>query len=916
MRRVPSAAGTTSNAKIPLLRRKAIHVVAPGVAGAVLVFIALTLVGCGSSTGEVRSTHELIKGVLVADGFDDLSLSANHWVADFSPTTAVQIGTERENGNVFMFLKSTSDSGSEERAVYRTFDLTAARGHRIRLSVRVRTPGTASAVSVKLSVLAPGRPAVYSDSAETQPASSDTWSTKYAVLDVDSAATTGRISLVAHGGGTAWFDDVSVVSLGLTPVAQRVRLSPDVRDRIATTARVLGLVRYFHPSDQSARLDWDAFSVHAIDTVLRTSTSVSMHALLRRLFAPITIGVQFEAKDRPTASTLPRDAKATHLARWYRVGLGSGDADTVYYGFRDGIIAEDQASTYVHTDVALPHPGTCRTAEIRTTIHSTSGTVWLLAMLFQSGQRSKYIREQIVAQKNSLLTVRGEVAADTQDVQVGFFMSGQASIDVGSVSFTCADGQTKTLEPDTAWAFTSVPELFSKSVSHCDKTTCLSVRRGAYDAEFRSERDTAAVDIGSGLQMVMPLAVWTDGKITYPHQPEVELPPPEYTLPDLSVRLASVATIWNTLSSFYPYFRDHNIDWESALSNALSEVAAAGSAEQTHHVLSQLVARLRDGHARVRHPTQLMSGMLPMELRQLGKKIFVVGGLSEYLEAIPPGSELISLDGVAASEIYESKRSVISAATPQALDYLSSLYISLGPIGKLRLVRVRTPIGVEVQRLLPLVSREQYDKRIHGRRPSQGSELSPGIYYVSVADLEPAMLPKLIQSLSSARVVIFDARGYVPNAAFELLSHFVARPIHSPDFRIPVASIHFPTKYQDASWIFRPAVPHVDSRLIVIADARVVSMGETFLELIRDNKLATFVGEPSAGTNGNVTTFAAPGGFEVRFTGMHVTAPDGSTIQGHGIVPDITVHPTLEGIQSGRDEVLEAALALAQPRTP
>jgi C-terminal processing protease CtpA/Prc len=54
----------------------------------------------------------------------------------------------------------------------------------------------------------------------------------------------------------------------------------------------------------------------------------------------------------------------------------------------------------------------------------------------------------------------------------------------------------------------------------------------------------------------------------------------------------------------------------------------------------------------------------------------------------------------------------------------------------------------------------------------------------------------------------------------------------------------------------------------------------------------------------------------VRFTGLHVSAPDGSTIQGHGITPDQIVHPTLEGIRAGRDEILEAAIATAQWLAP
>ena len=43
-------------------------------------------------------------------------------------------------------------------------------------------------------------------------------------------------------------------------------------------------------------------------------------------------------------------------------------------------------------------------------------------------------------------------------------------------------------------------------------------------------------------------------------------------------------------------------------------------------------------------------------------------------------------------------------------------------------------------------------------------------------------------------------------------------------------------------------------------------------------------------------------------TGIGVFYPNGRPTQRVGIVPDLVVHPTVEGIRAGRDEVLEAAL--------
>ena len=47
------------------------------------------------------------------------------------------------------------------------------------------------------------------------------------------------------------------------------------------------------------------------------------------------------------------------------------------------------------------------------------------------------------------------------------------------------------------------------------------------------------------------------------------------------------------------------------------------------------------------------------------------------------------------------------------------------------------------------------------------------------------------------------------------------------------------------------------------------------------------------------------------FTGMRVLNRDDSTHHGIGIVPDVPVERTVEGIRAGRDELLERAVAIA-----
>jgi C-terminal processing protease CtpA/Prc len=70
----------------------------------------------------------------------------------------------------------------------------------------------------------------------------------------------------------------------------------------------------------------------------------------------------------------------------------------------------------------------------------------------------------------------------------------------------------------------------------------------------------------------------------------------------------------------------------------------------------------------------------------------------------------------------------------------------------------------------------------------------------------------------------------------------------------------------------------------------------------------TIIGSTTAGADGNVSEIVLPGGLNTSISGIGVYYPNGKLTQRVGIVPDITVTPTIESIKADRDEVLEKAI--------
>ena len=80
--------------------------------------------------------------------------------------------------------------------------------------------------------------------------------------------------------------------------------------------------------------------------------------------------------------------------------------------------------------------------------------------------------------------------------------------------------------------------------------------------------------------------------------------------------------------------------------------------------------------------------------------------------------------------------------------------------------------------------------------------------------------------------------------------------------------------------------------------------------IVEAYKLGEIVGEPTAGTNGNINPFTLSGGYTIYWTGMKVLKHDGTPHHGVGIRPTVPVSRTIRGVAEGRDEQLERALAV------
>jgi hypothetical protein len=683
---------------------------------------------------------------------------------------------------------------------------------------------------------------------------------------------------------------------------------------VAALARAAALVRYLHPSDQAAALDWDAFLPAAIDRVLRASDPdpAALLAELRAVFAPVAPTAVFSMAGDPPAP-LPPARGATHLARWRRYGPGT---PSPYPSFREGRSSEADVAVSEVITAPLANPGRCRAARVNAVIRrSAVGTVDLVLRAFRPGQDEKVVVWPVTY---SHVVFPSQVPPDTQEIELGVRVDGRASATLESLTLTCAGGPRVAIDPAApGWRRIGPTDLHTWRTARCATGRCATLARNPLDRTFVAERDLLGADLGGGIRLDLPLAVWATAARTLPAVGDPPRAGPSRTPSDPRVlRLASVAAAWGALAVFYPYFQDQRIDWGAALGPALAEAAAARDAAEQRTALRHLLAELHDGHARLLDPSTPKTGILPIAVRRFGDRITVTASADEsqpdeYQSGIAPGSELVAIDGVPARVAYDRAAEQISAPTDGLRAHLAAIDLGAGMEGALRWVRLRSPDGADLERGLPLVSREHHDHAVRLSRPWPGTEVAPGVFYVNFDDLEPETWASELRDLATARALIFDFRGY-STTGLKAVSHLIAHRIDQLTWQIPELPHPGRASYTPVRRSLYPISPRLTAPVVALVDGQSSSVVEATLAMIREHHLGLLVGEPTAGTSGLISgRITIPGGYGIRFTAVRLTDNAGATLHGRGIAPDIVVHPTLDGVRAGRDEIREAGLAAA-----
>jgi len=395
----------------------------------------------------------------------------------------------------------------------------------------------------------------------------------------------------------------------------------------------------------------------------------------------------------------------------------------------------------------------------------------------------------------------------------------------------------------------------------------------------------------------------------------------EQPYPDRAHRLLAAIRIWEVMRYFHAYRELYDDDPDRVLESMLPQFAGARDSLEYALTVSRMVIHLRDSHGFVVNPT-LMSfrgdAPVPVFVRMVeGKPVVVAFGVDSIARAagIRVGDVVVRVDGEPVMDRFQRQLEIIAGSNEAARARNVCWTLLNGPDGSIADLVV---VGVDGRsRTVRLPRSMRFWDDLEDMRKDPILRILPGnIGYADLDRLSKTMVDSMFRLFRDTRGIIFDMRGYPKGTGWSIVPHLTRRQVVGAQFRRPLMvqpAGSMGTIVGEAGFITfeqttpPPAEPLYDRPTVMLINEETQSQAEHAGLLFEAANGTHFVGSPTAGANGDVTNFYVPGGIFIGFSGHDVRHADGSQLQRVGLTPDLLVRPTIAGIRTGRDEVLERA---------
>lgn len=714
---------------------------------------------------------------------------------------------------------------------------------------------------------------------------------------------------------------------------------------IETFARLYGYVRFFHPSEEASKINWNHFAVYGTKQVEKAKNNKELKQTLEKLFLPIAPSLiiyhSHEKKTFSPSSIPPEDTTGMKVITWQHRGVKLSDSPIVYNSIRVNrkhkILVGYGFGNLIQNYNAAPFRG--KEFLFKATVKVPKGSAQLWFRVDRAGGETVFLDNMhdnpIQSHQWKTYEIKGNIDKAAHNIAFGCFLNSSGQMFTDDFQLSIKEKNQWIPVPIINPGFENDPEgktpiyWITKGKGYTFQVTTQTAAKGnkSMMVESKTVKGPARLfqqqpmigehinkELGMGLSCIMPLALYGTPGHTYPTPPgqafenlvnsiNLDTGAKEFNAEDRYVRLANVVITWNVFQHFYPYFDVVKTNWNKVLTHTLEKAQSPQNEKDFLLTLREMLVRLKDCQANVYHPVVKNLARFPFKVEWIENRVVVTVSRDKKFQR---GDIILSVDGISAEKALLKAEKYISGS-PQ---WKRNQSLDLFGFGD-----ENTPARFKVKRnertieITPVRNFKGQVKEFF-RQPIQ--KLKDNIYYVDLDQVKLKEFAAMINKLANARGVIFDARGYVAFKKLNILGYLVDKPIQTPIWHFP--EVIYPDRekinYKDHFEKVSPRAPRIKGKTVFLVHGYTISASETFIGTVEHYHLGEIVGQRTAGTSGNINIFRLPGGYTVFWTGLRVLKQDRSQHHLIGIAPTIPINRTLKGVKQGKDEFLEKAIEL------
>ena len=389
--------------------------------------------------------------------------------------------------------------------------------------------------------------------------------------------------------------------------------------------------------------------------------------------------------------------------------------------------------------------------------------------------------------------------------------------------------------------------------------------------------------------------------------------------PDAGFRLLTLYRFWNMIEYYFPYKHLTDKGWDKILGeNILNFINAKNELEYEIATL-KLIGSVQDTHANLwEGNAHIMKWkgkyFAPVHLGFVENQLTVLDYYNPELKnetGLEVGDVITEINGKEVKDILNSKLKYYPASNypTQLRDIAPDMLRSSDSVITIKYQHK----DLKRSKSIKLYEREKLDIYQWYRKDDidySYTLLEDNIGYITLKNIKEGDIPKIKKELIGAKGIIIDIRNYPSFFVPFALGEFFVDDL-TPFVRFTIANPKTPGEFlMSEPLTIYPATKTFKGKLIVLVNELSQSQAEYTAMAFKSAPNSTIIGSTTAGADGNVSRIPLPGGMGSMISGIGVYYPDRSETQRIGIVPDITVKPTIKGISEGRDEVLEKAIEL------